>query len=283
VIFKDFFFGNREDRGMKKLKLALIGKDVSASESDAIHRFILKGKGRECDYEKVSVSAEKFSSEVRRLLRETDGFNVTIPYKKSVIEYLGSLKGDAAAFDSVNTVLCGSCEGYNTDGLGFMLMLRAAGIEVGGKTVLVLGAGGSGRSTAAVLKNAGAEVFLYQRRKELLEEICKQLGVNAAATPQTECDVLVNCTGVGMHESMGMSPVEESAIEKCGAAVDLIYRPAESEFLRLARLLGKPTLNGHEMLFFQAYYSDCLYLGVRADEEEAAALYSAYADGKKRR
>lgn len=261
---------------MKKLKLALIGRDVSKSDSEKIHRFILERKGVSCDYEKVSVGADGFIREAKRLLREKDGFNVTIPYKQEVISTLGALKGDAKEFYSVNTVLSAAREGYNTDGIGFLLMLGLDGLETKGKRVLVLGAGGAGRSTAAVLKRAGAEVFLYRRQRALLEEACRKTGVNAADSPDMACDVLINCTGVGMHESEGVSPVGAETIEKCGAAVDLIYRPAESEFLRLARSLGKRTLNGGAMLFYQAYYSDCLYLGAEADEREARELYEEY-------
>ena len=165
---------------MKKLKLALIGKDVSRSESERMHRFILQGKGAACDYENVSVGAESFGKEAGRLLKETDGFNVTIPYKKSIIALLNETKGDAAAFDSVNTVLSAQKTGYNTDGVGFLLMLRRAGVRTQDRRALVLGAGGAGRSTAASLKKAGAEVFLYQRRQELLKDVCFSLGVRAS-------------------------------------------------------------------------------------------------------
>lgn len=262
---------------MKKLKLALIGKDVSRSESERMHRFILRGKGAACDYENVSVDAEAFGKEAERLLKETDGFNVTIPYKRSVIDFLEETKGDAKEFDSVNTVLSAQRTGYNTDGEGFLLMLRRAGVETRGRRALVLGAGGAGRSTAASLKKAGAEVFLYQRRQELLKDVCVSLGVSAAAEPaNVPCDLLINCTGVGMHESVGESPVDAETIKNCSTAVDLIYRPARSEFLRLAQGLGKKTLNGHAMLFYQAYFSDCLYLGLPADEEEADMLYRSF-------
>ena len=83
-----------------------------------------------------------------------------------------------------------------------------------------------------------------------------------------------------MHESTGVSPLKREQIEQCAAAVDLIYRPAESEFLRLARNCGKKTLNGRAMLFYQAYLSDCLYLGRRPDAGEAEKMYRAYADEK---
>lgn len=267
---------------MEKLKLALIGRDVSKSESGSIHRFILESKGVKCEYENVSVSREEFPLQAARLLKETDGFNVTIPYKRDVFGFLREVKGDAAEADSVNTVVTATGTGYNTDGAGFVRMMSAAGMDADGKTVLILGGGGSGRSTAAALKKAGARVFVYQRRRDALEEICLRLGVAALETPEGfPCDILINCTGVGMHESEGLSPVGRETIENCGAAVDLIYRPAESEFLRLARECGKKTLNGGAMLFYQAYYSDCIYLGERADGGEAEGLYVEYSAFRK--
>ncbi len=260
---------------MKRLKLALLGGNVSDSESPAIHTFILSALGYACDYECVSVPAEGVPAAAERLLQKTDGFNVTVPYKKTIIPYLDSLSGEAAAFDSVNTVA--KMKGYNTDGAGFLQMLAAAGIVVKGKRVLVLGAGGSGRSSAAALLGAGARVWLYQRRKELLKEVCRALGADEADDPESGgYDILVNCTGVGMHDSVGRSPVRASAFGGCSAAVDLIYPPAESEFLRLAKAAGKRTLNGRAMLFYQAYFSDCIYLERKADAAEADLLCGRY-------
>ncbi len=262
---------------MKKLCLALIGRDVSKSHSGRIHRFILQSKGADCVYENVSVGAEDFRRAALRLLSETDGFNITIPYKREIMPYLNAVKGDAALFGAVNTVVTATKSGYNTDGSGFMQMLEGAGIEAAGKTAVVLGAGGAGRSCAAALKKGGARVLVYQRRQELLARVCEELGVEALSDPENQsCDMLVNCTGLGMHESEGLSPVGKKAIENCRAAVDLIYRPRESEFLRLARECGKRTLNGEAMLFYQAYYSDCLYLGEKAEREEAERLWREY-------
>ena len=79
-----------------------------------------------------------------------------------------------------------------------------------------------------------------------------------------------------MHDSVGRSPVTAKAFEGATAAIDLIYVPAESEFLRLAREKGLKTLNGAAMLFYQAYYADCLYLSTDPDEEQAKTLYKKY-------
>lgn len=260
-----------------KLRLALIGKDVSKSISGRIHTFILKEFGVECEYEALSVSVEDFDSAMRRLLGDFDGFNVTIPYKRDVMEYLDGIKGDAIKCGAVNTVVSATGMGYNTDGVGFALMLKAAGIEVKNKKVLVLGGGGSGRSTAVALKAAGAHVYVYQRRREALEELCEQLNLCAAENPESgEFDVLVNCTGVGMHDTEGKSPVGAAAFAGASAAVDLIYVPEESEFLRLAKEQGISILNGAAMLFYQAYYADCYYLGLKPDEAQAKIFYEKF-------
>ena len=90
-----------------------------------------------------------------------------------------------------------------------------------------------------------------------------------------------------MHDTVGKTPavvfsggtaepVGGQLLSLCGTAVDLIYVPAQSEFLRIAASLGKKTVNGAPMLFYQAYYADCIYLGRTPDAAEAKALYEGY-------
>ena len=266
----------------KIIRLGLVGKDVSKSESEAIHVFILNELGYTCEYENFSVDSANFDNAMRRLLGDFDGFNVTIPYKRDVLEYLDGVEGDALRFGAVNTVLNQTRIGYNTDGVGFLLTVRFAGIEVQGKKILVLGGGGSGRSTAAALKDVGAEVYMYRRNREELIEVCQQLGIQPIDNPEMGgFDILINTTGVGMHDTEGKSPVTVKAFEGATAAIDLIYYPAQSEFLRLAKTCGLQTLNGEAMLFYQGYYSDCLYLGISPDDGQAATLYKKYQATKK--
>ena len=261
----------------KKLRLGLLGKDVSKSDSEKIHRFILQELGVACEYERFSVGAEDFDWAMRRLLGDFDGFNVTIPYKRDVMAYLSDVKGDALTYGAVNTVLNSTGMGYNTDGVGFLQMIRSSGIEFEGKRVLVLGGGGSGRSTAVALKNAGSDVYLYQRRREKMLETCEELGISPVDSPEMGgFDLLINCTGVGMHDTEGLSPVTAKAFAGAKAAIDLIYVPKESEFLRIAKELGLKTLNGAAMLFFQAYYSDCIYLNMQPNAKQVENLYEKY-------
>ncbi len=262
---------------VKKLHLGLVGKNVSKSDSERIHRFILNEFGVECDYERFSITPDEFDSTMRRLMGDFDGFNVTIPYKRDVMEYLSEVVGDAMTFSAVNTVISAKGIGYNTDGAGFLQMLRVAKIDVKDKKILVLGGGGSGRSTAVALAGEGAKVFMYQRSREKLLETCQELGIIPAENPEMGgYDILVNCTGVGMHDSEGKSPVTAAAFQGATAAIDLIYIPKQSEFLRLAKMQGLQTCNGEAMLFYQAYYADCLFLDMQPSEKQAQELYEKY-------
>lgn len=259
------------------LRLALVGKDVSKSTSEKIHKFILNELGVGCEYRRFSVAVDAFDDVMHTLLGDFDGFNVTIPYKRDVFVYLNEVVGDAFSFGAVNTVVTKTRKGYNTDGIGFLQMLDWAGVHPSGKKVLIIGAGGSGRSTAWSLKNAGANVWMYRRDQSKLMETCSQLGVNLASSPETGgYDILINCTGVGMHDTEGISPVTVKAFNGASIAVDLIYEPVESEFLRMAKTQGLQTLNGASMLFFQAYFADCLFLDKQPIETEAKALYEKY-------
>lgn len=266
-----------KDNAPKTLRLGLIGKDVSKSLSEKMHTFILNAWGIGCEYERFSVSSDGFDFAMRRLLGDFDGFNVTIPYKKDVFEYLYDIAPDASACGSVNTVRTNGKKGYNTDGVGFLLMLQTSGIEINGKKVLILGAGGSGRSSAVALANAGATVFMYRRNQVELLETCQRLGVQPTNDPESGgYDILVNCTGVGMHDTEGKSPVTAKAFQGASVAVDLIYEPQESAFLALAKAQGLHTVNGASMLFYQAYFADCLYLEKQPSVDEAKRLYEAY-------
>ena len=261
----------------KKIRFGLIGKDLSKSPSSRIHTFILGEFGVQCEFENFSVGKEGFDLAMRRLIGDFDGFFVTIPYKRDVMEYLNDVKGDAFLFGAVNTVDTKTLTGYNTDGEGFLLMTKTASISFAGKRVLVLGAGGSGRSTAVAVKNAGADVCIYQRNKEKLLETCAQLSLTPCENPEEGgYDILINCTGVGMHDTEGVSPVGKGAFSGAETAIDLIYTPKESVFLRLAKESGLKTLNGASMLFYQAYYADCFFLGKEPNLEEAKTFYKKY-------
>lgn len=265
---------------MKTLNLAVIGKDVSKSDSPAIHKFIAENTGNRINYKSVSVPENQFELKIDGLLKEYDGFNITIPYKISVIPHLKTISGDALVFGAVNTVDTHTKSGYNTDGLGFSLMLKTNGVEVQGKTALVLGAGGAGRSVAKKLADAGAVVSIYDKNYETCLAVADEF---EGVIPIEKISVrphylVVNATGIGMHSTEGVSPADEELLKLCSVALDLIYVPAKSRFLEIAESLGKKIINGAAMLFYQAYYSECIYFGTEPDETQAKELFKKYTE-----
>ena len=261
-------------------KLAVIGKDVSKSLSPEIHKFIAKHTGNKLEYESLSISESEFENSAKKLFKEYDGFNVTIPYKLSIMPYLEKIEGDAKVFGAVNTVRTKDLSGYNTDGLGFMLMLTNNGVEVAGKQILLLGAGGAGRSVAKKLADAGAHVSVYDTRYESAKKLENEFkGVKAIEKINLKpYYVIINATGIGMHKTEGVSPVGAELIEKCDVAIDLIYTPEKSEFLRLAENCGKSIINGRAMLFYQAYYAQCIYFEKPANEAQAKELFNKFTE-----
>ena len=260
------------------LKLAVIGKDVSKSTSPQIHSFIAANSGLEISYEKISVPEEEFENKIDELLKNYDGLNVTIPYKLSVIPHLKKIAGDALTFGAVNTVVTKTLTGYNTDGMGFMQMLDSNKVEVEGESVLLLGAGGAGRSVAKKLLDAGATVEIYDKNTANAHAVAAEFkGVTVVdgvtAKPRK---LIINATGVGMHKTEGISPVPAEILKECEVAVDLIYEPEKSEFLRIAESLGKKIINGRAMLFYQAYYSECYYFNLTPSPETAAKLFEKF-------
>ena len=261
-------------------KLAVIGKDVSKSLSPQIHKFIARHIGNKLEYESLSITEAEFDKSAQNLFNDYDGFNVTIPYKLRVMPYLKQIEGDAKVFGAVNTVRVKDMSGHNTDGLGFMLMLKNNGVDVAGKEVLLLGAGGAGRSVAKKLLDGGAHVFVYDTRLESAKNIESEFkGVTAVEKIENQSyHIIINATGIGMHKTEGISPIGEEIISRCEVAVDLIYTPAKSEFLRLAESKGKTIINGEAMLFYQAYYAQCIFFERCADEKQAKELFNKFTE-----
>lgn len=263
---------------MKELKLALVGRDVSKSTSPEVHNFIAAQMGNCVSYEKLSVSEKDFSIRIKEILNEYDGLNVTVPYKLAIIPYLKKIEGDAKVFGSVNTVTTRDMRGDNTDGRGFMMSLENSGIDVKCRNVLILGAGGAGRSVAKKLLDAGAWVSVYDKVYNKALNLAQSFnGIHALEKIETApYFMVVNATGVGMHESDGQSPVGGKLLSLCKVAADLIYVPRTSKFLEIALSLGKKVLNGDGMLFYQAYFSECLYFGVQPNLENAKTMFEEY-------
>lgn len=197
------------------------------------------------------------------------GVNLTVPHKLLAVDMVDALDESARTWGAVNTVRFETCEtpnpevraqGFNTDADAIVRSLREdLGVELPGKRVLLLGAGGAGRVAALRLavEQVGA-LFLVNRTETkaaaVADEIRKlQPGVQVqVGYPAGDVDLVLNATSLGLAATDG-SPLDEKrfSLRQARAVYDMIYRPAETPLLAAARAAGCRTANGLGMLLYQ--------------------------------
>ncbi|HKW43901.1 MAG TPA: shikimate dehydrogenase [Thermoplasmata archaeon] len=260
----------RLQRG-KPILLGLLGHPISQSISPAIHEAALAAVGFPAVYLSFDIPPES----VDALLRAADrvplrGFNVTIPYKQTIIEQLDELDADAQRLGAVNTVVLedGWAKGCNTDVHGFRLSLRSLGLRLGDRRVLVVGAGGAARAVVDVALQEGAHVEMVNRTTARADAVSKAFGNDVQVVEPGELpargpwDLLVNATPVGANGSSGGLPVPESVVARSSFVYDLVYTPPATPLLQVAERLGRPGTSGLPMLLNQAARSFELWTGV---------------------
>ena len=183
------------------------------------------------------------------------GLSITMPYKQTILEHLDNTDTHTTKIGACNTVVRaqdGKLYGFNTDTAGVVRPLeQRLGIE--NARVLVLGAGGAARAAVFGLKERGAEVFILNRTAETGQKLARQAKartVKRADLKKLAFDVIINATPVGMKNPKE-SPLQESEIN-AKYVFEMIYDPAETQLIRLARLRGAQIIPGIEMFVQQA-------------------------------
>jgi shikimate dehydrogenase len=235
--------------------------------------------GAEGEYTLYPLQPENFQAGLESLLsrlrrNEIQGLNVTIPYKQAVIPFLDLLTPLAQRVGAVNTLFMEGKKlvGDNTDVPGFLKDLENCALPNAGeeRCALVLGAGGSASAAAYALLNDGWQVTIAARRLEQAETLIQELKGDdlpaqaiplsaealAASCAQTRPVLIVNATPVGMYPNVQGNPWPEGAALPGGAFVyDLIYRPRQTAFIRMAQQAGCQAVDGAGMLVEQAALS----------------------------
>ena len=190
------------------------------------------------------------------------GLNLTVPHKLLAVDMVDKLDASAKIWGAVNTIKFenGRASGFNTDADGLANSLREdLQIELRGKKVLLLGAGGAGRTAALKLAAENvAELFLVNRTVSKAEEIAGEIKKQfpsvkvSVGYPKTEIDLLLNATSLGLKPEDG-SPLDEKqfSLKQTRAVYDMIYKPAETKLLVAAKVAGCKTANGIGMLVHQ--------------------------------
>lgn len=179
------------------------------------------------------------------------GFNVTIPYKESIIPFLNNLTPTAAAIGAVNCVKHQENQwiGHNTDAEGFGNSIKPF-LDTNHSQALILGTGGSSKAVAHVFKNLGLRYAFASRNPSAPNELGYEQ-LSEATIAQFGC--IVNCTPLGMHPNTDAKPaIAYAGITNKHFCVDLIYNPAKTAFLAACEDQGAMILNGQDMLVQQA-------------------------------
>lgn len=178
------------------------------------------------------------------------GLNVTIPYKESIIPYLNEIDPLAREIGAVNTILVrnGRLIGYNTDVSGFQAALQPH-LNPFIKGALVLGTGGSSKAVVYALRKMGIPSISISRKPG--RNLLTYADIDAKLLDSHR--LVINCTPVGMHPNESSCPaIPYDGLTKSNILFDLIYNPADTQFMQKGRLRGALVLNGLEMLQLQA-------------------------------
>ena len=265
--------------------LGLIGTPVGHSKSTAMYNYCFEKYGLNCAYLAFDVDMEHVEDAVAAIRTfNLQGSNVTMPLKNAVIPYLDEVSPASLAIGSVNTIVNrgGRLCGYVTDGMGYTGELRRGGVEIAGKTVTLLGAGGAASAIAIEAALEGAkEIRVFNKRDAFWDRALANLKTIGEAAPACKIslsdlddsealresiagsDILTNATRVGMKPMDGESLIKDTTMFRPELIVtDVVYDPEETKLLRDAKAAGCRTFDGLGMLVEQGAASFKLYTGL---------------------
>ncbi len=249
----------------------VLGDPVSHSLSPVMHNAAFKAMGMDCEYHAFRVGTDDLSKAIHgaRALG-FGGLNLTIPLKEKALEIVRPTEL-ARQIGAVNTVdFKDGIVGYNTDGIGAKMALSSAGIEVKGKNVLLLGAGGAARAIAFQLAKDGAMVTIANRGVERAEKLAKEVrNVGKAEASGYENlkglildnDIMINSTSVGMHPKISGTIATHDIMHRDLIVFDIVYNPQDTRLLKEAKKAGATTIDGVMMLVFQGAESFRIWTG----------------------
>lgn len=275
----------------------LIGTPVGHSGSPAMYNYSFAQTGLDDAYLAYDVPLEKTEAAVQALkVLGCKGFNVTMPCKTKVAELVDELSDAAKLIGACNTVVIqdGKLYGNNTDGMGFVKNLRENGVDVKGKRMTVMGAGGA--ATAIQVQSAldGAKkISIFNRKDEFyanaertaekIKGMLPECQVNVYPLEDTEklyaeiadSDILVNATKVGMKPLDDQSLVEDASVFRPELVVaDAVYNPKETKFVQMAKAAGcKVAVGGIGMLLWQGAAAFHLFTGKDMPAQEVYELF----------
>lgn len=242
---------------------AVLGSPIQHSASPAMHNAAFAALGLNWRYLAFEVDPKNLRAAIEGArAMNFAGLNLTVPHKLLAVDMVDELDASAKTWGAVNTIKFenGRAIGFNTDAEAIVTSLREdLKVELRGAKVLLLGAGGAGRTAALKLAAENvAELFLVNRTAsktvEIAAEIKKQFPSIKVSVgyPKSDVDLLLNATSLGLKPE-DAAPLDEKlySLKQTRAVYDMIYKPAETKLLVAAQAAGCRTANGIGMLVHQ--------------------------------
>ena len=259
---------------------AVIGDPISQSMSPSMHDEWFENNKLNATYIPVHVREENIGDAVLSLKAlGCSGWNVTVPHKSEIIQYLDEIEPFAKQMNAVNTVEVlpnGLLRGSNTDGLGFVRSLEELyGVRCKGNEVLIIGAGGAARGIAYALYKAGYGPITFTNRTIRKSSTIMQRNTGSKSIYNSRSrrslsaySLIIQTTSVGMNFAQKGMPLNPGNITKGTVVADIIYNPLKTEFLKEAEKKGAFLLNGTGMFVHQGALAFEKWTGIRPNTEE---------------
>ncbi|WP_163537825.1 shikimate dehydrogenase [Gracilibacillus sp. YIM 98692] len=248
------------------LSLGLIGHPIGHSLSPWIHDHFIQLAGLDGEYKLYEGDHEQLPSVLKKLREEQiDGFNVTVPYKQVIVDYLDEIDQDAETLGAVNTVVNenGKWKGYSTDGEGYVRSIKEPYPDLfhSQTSVLILGAGGAARGIYRALmqqkvKNIDIANRTQEKAKDLLtlqkdDKNSDVLSFEQAEAQLSKYDLIVQTTSVGMKPNTDKQIIQLNNVKQGAVVSDIVYQPITTKLLADAKSRGAHIHHGHAMLLYQ--------------------------------
>ncbi|MGG1697364.1 shikimate dehydrogenase [Bacillus zhangzhouensis] len=269
-----------------KALYGLIANPVGHSMSPDIHNAALKDAGIDGHYHGFQVEENELADAISGMKAlGISGFNVTVPHKVEIMQYLDKIDVTAERLRAVNTVRLekGQLVGYNTDGEGFLhSLLEALDQPLSELSFLMIGAGGAARAIYTTIADYAPKRFdISNRTIEKAEALIQSadgkvtssaIALNTAEDRLGDYDVIIHTTSIGMYPNVEETPISLTNAKKTAVVCDIVYNPIETKLLSEAAGLGLKTVDGVGMFVGQAARAFELWTGITPDIEKMKSI-----------
>lgn len=254
-------------------KFGLLGKNISYSFSPTLHEKIFELYNIEAEYKIYDLDNENSIEHFLSTLKADGilGLNITIPYKTTILKFVNELSPEVKAIGAANCIKFSDSKiiAYNTDYFGLIKTFKKMGLNLKNKKVVVLGSGGAAKATIKALEDLKAIVYTVSRDPEKAKQtLHSSFTISYDELMKTSGYLIINATPVGTFPNTEISPVPKEVLLNFDFALDLIYNPKETLFLKFAYSNNKQIENGLCMLISQGVKSEEIWNEVELNYEK---------------